>query len=282
MIPVVLCADDYGFTPAVSEGILELIDAGRLSAVSCMTTVDHWPAAARALHPFRDRIDVGVHLTLTGLAPLGSMPKLAPQGTLPAPGALIKASFLGGLDQDEIGAELHRQLDAFEEHFGAPPDFLDGHHHVQHLAGVRDAVIELYQQRLADSGAWIRVGSESPGTVFKRGVAVVKALAASILASPLRTRLRRTSIPHNHGFSGLYDLSGAVPYRDLFRRFLLHSKPGALIMCHPGRVDDALRRADTLTDQRERELEYFKSETCLADWTASGCRLSRMPEATHK
>ncbi|HUN11578.1 MAG TPA: ChbG/HpnK family deacetylase, partial [Rhabdaerophilum sp.] len=35
--PFVLCADDYGMTPAVSRGILRLIEAGRISATGAMT-----------------------------------------------------------------------------------------------------------------------------------------------------------------------------------------------------------------------------------------------------
>ena len=31
-------------------------------------------------------------------------------------------------------------------------------------------------------------------------------------------------------------------------------------MCHPGLVDDALKRLDPLTDLRERELSYFESD----------------------
>jgi predicted glycoside hydrolase/deacetylase ChbG (UPF0249 family) len=39
---IVLCADDFGQSAAISQGILQLVQAGRLSAVSCMTEADSW------------------------------------------------------------------------------------------------------------------------------------------------------------------------------------------------------------------------------------------------
>ncbi len=44
LVPVVLCADDYGLAPGVSAGIRELLDAGRLSATGAMTLSPHWAA----------------------------------------------------------------------------------------------------------------------------------------------------------------------------------------------------------------------------------------------
>ncbi|MDE2277411.1 MAG: ChbG/HpnK family deacetylase, partial [Burkholderiales bacterium] len=44
-----LCADDYGLAPAIDHGILGLLAAGRLSALSCLVNGAAWPAAARPL-----------------------------------------------------------------------------------------------------------------------------------------------------------------------------------------------------------------------------------------
>ena len=69
--PVVLCADDYGIAPGVGRGIRALAAAGRLSATSCMTVFAEWCDEASRLADATDRIDVGLHLTLTDHAPLG-------------------------------------------------------------------------------------------------------------------------------------------------------------------------------------------------------------------
>ena len=47
--PVILCADDFGLAPGVSDAICGLIAAGRLSATSCMTTLPGWRAHASDL-----------------------------------------------------------------------------------------------------------------------------------------------------------------------------------------------------------------------------------------
>ncbi len=43
MTPFVLCADDYAMTPAVSRGILALLEAGRITATGAMTNRPSWP-----------------------------------------------------------------------------------------------------------------------------------------------------------------------------------------------------------------------------------------------
>ncbi len=62
MLRFALCADDYALTPGVSRGILELLGAGRLTAVSVMTTQQEWRIAARELPPFTAFADIGLHL----------------------------------------------------------------------------------------------------------------------------------------------------------------------------------------------------------------------------
>ena len=78
-VPVVVCADDYGMSPAIGGAIRELLAKGRLSATSCMTPAMAWPAEGPLLKPLRPKIGVGLHFTLTELSPITRMPDLAPQ-----------------------------------------------------------------------------------------------------------------------------------------------------------------------------------------------------------
>lgn len=263
MIPAVtLCADDYGFTPGVSQAIRALIEQGRLQATGCMTTGPHWPEEARALKALDGRADIGLHLTLTDHRPLGAMPRLAPEGRFPALGALMKAALARKLDGAEIAAELDRQIDAFEAGFGRLPDFIDGHHHVHQLPTVREAVIEAWRRRLGGKG-WVRSCWECPGRILARGVSPIRTLAISEFGRVMRWQLARAGVPHNRSFRGAYDFSGRVPFGELFRRFTDRPQPGGtLIMVHPGFVDDELRRLDPLTDQREVEYRFLASDAC--------------------
>ena len=279
--PIVLCADDYGLAPGVSRGILALIEAGRLSATSAMTIGPYWPADAARLaalagnHP--GTVQVGLHLTLTDQNPLGPMPLLAPSGRLPSIAQLVIGGMTGRLAGPaiaaEIAAEAGRQLDAFIAAFGRPPDFIDGHQHAHVLPVVRRVVLDLWRARLNGRG-WVRSCHDRAAAIMGRRVDVARALIISRLGAPLGRQLRHHQVPHNHGgFRGVYDFSDAVPYAALFERFLKDARPGMLIMCHPGEVDDVLRGLDPVTGQREVELRYFGSDEHARALARAGVRV---------
>ncbi len=256
---LILCADDYALAPGVSRGILRLIERGRLTATSCMTVSRFWPEHSGWLKPHADTADVGIHLTLTALRPLGPMPQLCPDGRFPDIRDLTVASWLGRLDRGEIAAELARQLDAFEQHFGRPPALVDGHQHVHQLPVVRDAVLELWKRRLSDSGAWLRLTDEPMSAVFARGVERTKAAIISVLGHAFGRMVRAQKLPANDSFTGVHDFSGRVPYGQMFERFLARAGDRHLVMCHPGYVDDDLKSVDDVTAAREEELAFFES-----------------------
>ena len=258
--PIVLCADDFGLSPGVSEGILELVEAGRLSAVSCLTTSPCFLDYAEKLKAHSERIEIGLHLVLTDLEPLGPLPGLTTDGYLPPMRELFKKALLGHLAKRDIATELGRQIDAFTGMIDRAPDFIDGHHHVHQLPGIRDIVLDLIAQRFKSSLPWIRVCNEKPATLLRRRVSIGRGVAIGWFGAALRRRATQSGLRVNIGFSGIYDLTDRVPYCQLFERFTLGLRAGSLIMCHPGRVDEILRDLDTLTDQRERELAYFLSD----------------------
>lgn len=272
---LILCADDYAIAPGVSRAIRRLLDAGRLTATSCMTTSRFWPDEAKALRPFAARADIGLHLTLTNLQPLAAMPRTCPAGRFPDIQALTIASWRHRLDLGEIAAELGRQLDAFEAAFGAPPAFLDGHQHVHQLPGIRDVVLELWERRLAGRGAWLRVTDEPLAAIVRRGVERTKAGIVALLGRRLGRLARARGIPVNDSFTGVQDFSGRVPYERLFARFLLLPRGRHLVMCHPGEVDDALRAVDDVTEAREEELRFFESAAFPALVQERGLTLAR-------
>ena len=67
-----LIADDYGFSPGVSETIRTLLETGRLSGTGCMTLFDDWRDHARALAETDGRFVIGMHLTLTDFPALST------------------------------------------------------------------------------------------------------------------------------------------------------------------------------------------------------------------
>ena len=97
---IILCADDYGISGGVSRGILELCEAGRLSATSAMVTFERWQQDAARLGPIRATTALGLHLNLTLGRPLldqAGATHLDQEGRLLPIGTLIRrAAFRNG------------------------------------------------------------------------------------------------------------------------------------------------------------------------------------------
>jgi len=267
---LILVADDYGISPGVSAGIRSLAAARRLTGTGVMATMESWPSEAPALRALHDRIAVGLHFTLSDQKPLGTLKTLAPAGALPPVGKLVLASLKGAIPRQEVSDELERQLDRFERHFGAPPDFIDGHQHIHVLPGVWPVVQEVFGRRLDPSRSWLRDCWDSRllsrGQAFKAGVIALLGRAAS-------TAARDKNLRKNRGFSGFYDYAAGDLAR-FFTPMLKGASDGHAMMVHPGHVDDALRAVDTLTDPREREWAFLMSEAFPAQLAAAGFELA--------
>lgn len=274
--PIVLCADDYAIAPGVSRAILALIDEGRLSATSCLAVSPFWPEHANWLRPRAPRADIGLHLALTDLRPLGPMPRLAPQGRLPPLTRLLGIALTGGLDRDEIAGEVDRQIDRFTLAFGRPPDFIDGHLHVHQLPVVRDIVVDRLRGKLPS--AYVRVCDEPLGAILRRGTAPARALVISLLGRGLRRRVDRLGIAANRRFAGVRNFDEERPYRELFRRFIADAPDGLLVMCHPGTADAALAEVDPVTYPREDEYRYLGSRECLDDLAEARIAVARFSQ----
>jgi chitin disaccharide deacetylase len=273
-----LCADDFALSPAVTRGILEALAAGRLTATSAMTTQANWPDAARAFRALAPDADLGLHFNLTLGGPLGAMPSFAPDGTFPSMNAIVPAAWRGALPSQEIRDELRRQLDAFEEAFGAPPDFVDGHQHVHVLPGIADDLIAELSARGLRGKAWLRDSADRPKRMFSRGRHWGKALTVAALARGFRAKARAAGFSLNDGFSGYSDFDAKADYSADFTSFL--RAPGArpLIMCHPGHVDSELARLDPVTDSREAELAFLLSDRFTEILDAAGAKLARLSQ----
>ncbi|WP_018989186.1 ChbG/HpnK family deacetylase [Aromatoleum toluclasticum] len=282
--PIIVCADDYGIAPGVSEAIAGLIAAGRLSATSCMTPLPDWKRHAGLLretvaaHP----ADVGLHLTLTDHAPLTAAAGLALAGRLPSMGRLLPRALARSLPRQAIRDELRAQLDAFEDAWNAPPAYIDGHQHAHVLPGIREVLVAELLARYPSGSVWVRDCREPLARCVRRRTALPKALLISSLGLGLHRLLRRHSLPANDGFAGLHDFSGRVPFRTLMQSFLAGSGPRPLVHVHPGRVDDELRACDVLTTPRETELAYLASPEFAEDLASAGLHPARFADFRHQ
>ncbi len=262
--PFILCADDYALSPGVSRGIVEALAGGRLSATSVLATGADLPAEVRALQPYKGAVDIGLHLNLTLGSPLGVMAAFAPTGRFPKLHRLLLACARNGLPEREIRSEIRRQIDAFQAAMGQPPDFVDGHQHVQILPGIRQWLLEDLDGRRFAGRVWLRNSADVFWKIAARNTSAPKACFVACLASGFATMARNHGFAVNAGFAGFSVFDPVRDYGDDFATYLKFPGARHLIMCHPGRVDAGLLHRDPVTATRERELAFLLSDRFAA------------------
>jgi predicted glycoside hydrolase/deacetylase ChbG (UPF0249 family) len=270
-----LCADDYGIAPGVNVAIRDLVARRRLNATSVMVLAPSFSRAEAhalaALNAGEQRVAIGLHLTLTG--PLGPLTKdyapLAEGAFLPV-ATTLRLALQQRLDVAAVTRELRAQFEVFADAFGRPPDFVDGHQHVQLFPQVRQAVLETVSW--IAPGAWVRqCGGSLP---LHRRLTDPKGLLIDWLSREFRARAKNLGIAANPAFAGTYTYRANVNFAAIFPGFLEGLPEGGLVMCHPGHVDAELERLDPLTTLREQEYAYFCGDAFAELLEKRGLRLN--------
>ena len=270
-----LCADDYGISLSVNAAIRDLIARRRINATSVMVVPPSFQASeAKSLAELNGptrRAAIGLHLTLT--APFrpkisGFAPTQA--GAFLPLGETFQRALLRRFRHEQLVTEITAQFDAFIAAFGRPPDFIDGHQHVQLFPQIRDAVLAVAKAKAPL--AWVRqCGRILPPA---KRLTDFKGLLLDLLSRGFRARAAQLGVRTNAAFAGTYDFGTSANFADLFPKFLDGLPENSVVMCHPGFVDDELKRLDRLTMLREREYAYFTDENFPAVLAAHGVALA--------
>jgi len=250
---ITLCADDFAQSAAIGNGILHLVAAGRLQAVSCMTESSHWPEMAQRLKALDARHQTGLHFNLT-------------QGFDPSDQPVTQLMFravLRKLDPADVRRRFVAQWLAFEAHFGEPPAFVDGHQHVHGFPAIRRIVIE--ETRIRNPNAWVRVPHAA--------CLMPKALVLRMMTAGLPTHLKQAGLGGNARFAGFRPFHSGFDFARFFRHLLTNIGGDTLVMCHPGLAADD--PADPIAACRQAELDYFSSDQYPADLAAARIQTTR-------
>lgn len=248
---IVVCADDAGWDESNDEAIFKLADAGSISAISVLVQGPN--ASACAQFDVRERCSLGLHFSLTWSPTRGS------HGL----SALIAKSLSRRISSSWVVGQLEDQLCIFEKLYSRPPDFVDGHQHVQILAGVREPMIQTLAARYcpADRPA-IRLPLEKHATNLKgRSLALLG-------AKQLERELAMRNWPRNTNFAGTYNFTHRMDFRLRMKQWLSSISDGGLVMVHPG--------ATTVSEHgeaRAEEFQYLSSKAWRTDLTDEGISL---------
>ena len=281
---LIVNADDLGWTAGVNRGIAEAHGNGIVTSTSLLANGKAFTSGVE-LALGREDLGVGVHLNLSDGAPLA--PKelvstlLNEQGEFAGgPETILMKLARRSIVLDEVEQEWDAQITRVRE-FGITPTHLDGHKHVHMLPGLFEIALRLAKRH--EIGA-IRVSHEASslrsalaagenqhgGKVLKQGV---QARGLKLLARDARDQAEHAGIATADYFCGIAQ-TGELTREGLAQ--LLRGLPEGTteLMCHPGYVDDDLRKSETrLQDSRRLEVEILTDKGIRNLVAAQGIRL---------
>lgn len=242
---MIVCADDFGWSDDVNLATLELVDAGRVSAVSCMVVMPHCdrqhltPLLARS-----DRIDIGVHLTITDRFLSGRRFDLTAPVRAADFGSILVSSVLGRFRPTEVVSEVREQYELFRKKTGRHPDFLDGHFHAHQFPNIAEGLVQFVEALSASERPYIRNTHMPFSKIKAQGISSWKSVSISVPGTRFRRKLEKKRVATNDGFAGVYAYRDWPRYPEFLRGFVSHMESGnGLLMVHPGR-EDRWRRAE--------------------------------------
>ena len=229
-IHLIINADDYGYYPCISKGILEAANAGVVTATGILANSPDLSTQLAWLDGVNG-LDVGVHLNLTFRQPLTAViaEKLARwDSSFPSAYAMSALLLTGKITLADVRGEWRAQIEACQ---GKNVRFLNSHEHIHMLPVLFPLVLELARDydiphvRLTQA-EWLAPFG-------------VSALIRNTLMQTMQAVNQRRLKVNTPLFLGL-SRSGKLDY-DYLATVFAKLKPGQRyeLMCHPGRFDAA-------------------------------------------
>jgi hypothetical protein len=246
---MIICADDYGMRDDIDRAILQLCEAGKLTAVSCLSLFERCDAEAfKKIRTHENNLDIGLHFCLT----LENLPLSAPldKTQMTSFGKLFRRALSRQLKPEEVLFSLKTQYELFVKKSGRAPDYIDGHLHTHQLPVVADVLVEFVAKLPEAKRPYIRNTRLSTGELREQGLPWLKAGFIGAFGSGLEKKLRAAKVRTNDGFSGIYDFKEWRRYPGFFPKFAecLREQNGILVT-HPG-FDEDWRRSEFETLQK--------------------------------
>lgn len=230
---LVINADDLGYDPAVSRGLLRAMREGIVGSATCMVNLPSSEEAARAA----TGLAVGLHLNLARGRPVSNA---IPESLLDH-GAFDEAR-AARLEPAHVADEAAAQLARLEAWLGIEATHVDVHKHLHRHPGILEGLAR---------------------------VAAARDLPVRSIDADMRAALRAWGVATNDHFLGD---AGADAYwtEDRLVETLANLPTDGVIelMCHPGHAPSHLTSG--YADQREVELSTFLSPAARQALAACG------------
>lgn len=216
---LIINADDLGYDPAVTRGILESMRQGVVSSATFMVNTPFSEEAAQQARGLR----LGLHLNLARWRPVAS----AFPASLLKDGELVEAR-AGELPAEVVEAEALAQLDRLTALLGAPATHIDVHKHLHRNAGALEGLI---------------------------AAARARRLPVRAIDSTMRQRLRAAGVRTTDHFIGDADRDAYWTPQRMTEHLASLEEGVTELMCHPGYAPSHVKSG--YAAQREIELATF-------------------------
>jgi predicted glycoside hydrolase/deacetylase ChbG (UPF0249 family) len=233
---LIINADDLGYDPAISEGIVLAMRTGVVTSATLMVNTPHsghGAALARGL-------PVGLHLNLARGAPASAR----------FPADLLRAgsfdeALVGRLPPEVVEDEAEAQVRRAGALLGRPPTHLDVHRHLHRVPAVLEGLVRVAH----------RLG-----------------LPVRALDGPMRARLREAAISTTDHFVGEAGAEAFWTEARFVETVSSLAEGTTELMCHPGHPPREIR--SSYAAQRTVELATLTSDAARRALEASGVFLT--------
>lgn len=238
MKKLIMNADDFGYTPGVTKGIIYAFKNGIVSSTTALSVSDYFLTAMKEVRHEAPDLPIGLHLTLTlnqgrPILPAAEVPSLVNEtGTF-----WNQKVFAEKVDLDEVKKEWEAQIIQFLQ-CGKRPDHLDSHHNVH---GRNNDLLQVALDLAKKYHLPLRNASRKPEDEtmvdLYEGVATPDKMLSSF-----------------------YDQTATLDQlNSLFDEINQSSKEIFEINCHPAFIDQQLQTQSSYCLQRIKELEMLTS-----------------------
>ncbi|MGE0545812.1 MAG: carbohydrate deacetylase [Kofleriaceae bacterium] len=233
---LIVNADDLGYDPAVTRGILEGMDRGIVTSATFMVNT---PFSAEAAAAAKGRA-LGLHLNLARWAPIS--PRIPAEWL--SGGELVEAN-AGNLPADAVEAETLAQLEKFHQLLGQSAIHIDVHKHLHTHANVLDGLC---------------------------AAARARSLPVRSISAQMRSALRERKVATNDHFIGGADGDAYWTVAQLEAELATLEDGVTELMCHPGYAPSHVKSG--YSAQREVELATLTHPSAKAMVARAGATLA--------
>jgi predicted glycoside hydrolase/deacetylase ChbG (UPF0249 family) len=243
---LIVNADDLGYTPGVTEGIIRAHHKGIVTSTSVLINASAAADGVRQALQETPNLGLGLHLTLTSgkpLSPADEIPDLIqPDGTFYRPGTLVP--LLAEIDMAQVEREMRAQVALFTEVAGHGPDHLDSHHHITYAT---PSMVSLMLDIARELSIPVRHYFPDPANM-QPGI-----------------------LTPDRFLDRFYDERATLG--DLLNILVDVPEGFSELMCHPAVVDDALRASSDYSERRGDELAVLTHPSVRELIAAEGIEL---------